>query len=269
MTAAFARTLTSANVNDPDTPPTSTLPHALFVSPPEPRRRPTLVTVVLAMLGTLAVAALVFAVAYTLTGSPAPAVNGDALAPADVTTPTVKASATPRPTTSREAGDQPHPGASPQASVGPSLTTNASATATNSGAFSVIVDNTTSGRFTASANWSTSNTSTQRYGANYRSVGPIHESDPAWYKVNIPSTGTYQIQAWYPANSGYNSATPYVIVTTSGNKTVTVDQRVKGGAWVTLGMFTLAAGDRNVVGVSRWSAASGPVVADAIRVSRN
>lgn len=40
-----------------------------------------------------------------------------------------------------------------------------------------------------------------------------------------------------------------------------------GGTWVTLGTYTLAAGDHNVVGVSRWTAGTGYVIADAVKVS--
>jgi N-acetylmuramoyl-L-alanine amidase len=134
--------------------------------------------------------------------------------------------------------------------------------------FSTIVDNTTAGRFTASSNWGTSSYSSQRYGSDYRFAEPVAASDPAWFKVNIPASGNYRIDVWYPANSGYSSAAPHVIVTSSGNQTVHVDQRTGGGTWRSLGTFHLAAGDRNLVGVSRWTSAPGLVIADAIRVTR-
>jgi uncharacterized lipoprotein YddW (UPF0748 family) len=136
-----------------------------------------------------------------------------------------------------------------------------------SGPFSAIVDNTDSGRFTASANWGTSTFSAQRYGTDYRYANPVSSSDVAWYKVNIPAAGSYKVQVWYPANAGYNSSTPYIVATTSGNVSVAVDQRTGGGTWVTLGTYTLAAGDHNVVGVSRWTAGTGYVIADAVKVS--
>lgn len=62
-------------------------------------------------------------------------------------------------------------------------------------------------------------------------------------------------------------STPYIVATTSGNVSVAVDQRSGGGTWVTLGTYTLAAGDHNVVGVSRWTAGTGYVIADAVKVS--
>jgi exopolysaccharide biosynthesis protein len=135
--------------------------------------------------------------------------------------------------------------------------------------WSSTVDNATAGRFTASANWGTSTFSSQRFGADYRFADPnTTASDPSWYKINIPQTASYEVSVWYPANSGYNDSTPFIVVTTTGNQSVRVNQRVNGGRWVTLGVFTLAAGDANKVGVSRWTAGTGYVIADAVRVTR-
>ncbi len=134
------------------------------------------------------------------------------------------------------------------------------------GSFSVVVDNATSGRFTASSNWGTSSYSSQKNGADYRFANPVLASDSAWFKVNIPSAGNYLIDTWYPANSGYNNSTPYVIAASGGNQSVVVNQQANGGTWRNLGTFNLAAGDYNVVGVSRWTSGAGYVIADAVRV---
>ncbi|SCE77683.1 N-acetylmuramoyl-L-alanine amidase [Micromonospora coriariae] len=135
-------------------------------------------------------------------------------------------------------------------------------------AWSSTVDNTTAGRFTASANWGVSSYSGQRHGADYRYADPVAASDVAWYRFAVPATASYRVEAWWPANSGYNSAAPYIVATTTGNQTVRVDQRVTGGQWRVLGTFTLPAGDANRVGVSRWSNATGLVIADAVRLTR-
>ena len=136
------------------------------------------------------------------------------------------------------------------------------------GSYSTIVDNATAGRFTARANWGTSTFSSQRYGSNYRFADPVLASDSAWFKVNIPSSGSYLVDVWYPAVAGYNTATPYVVAASSGNQTVVVNQTTGGGAWRNLGTFNLAAGDYNVVGVSRWTSSAGYVIADAVRVRK-
>ncbi|MFG3700691.1 glycoside hydrolase domain-containing protein [Micromonospora sp. NPDC047620] len=134
--------------------------------------------------------------------------------------------------------------------------------------FSVTVDNTTAGRFTASANWGTSTYSSQRIGPDYRFADPVSASDVAWYKANLPETGAYEVSVWYPAASGYNDSTPYIVATTGGNQSVRVNQRLNGGRWVSLGVFTLAAGDGDKVGVSRWTSGTGYVIADAVRITR-
>ncbi|MCF6471081.1 amidase [Nonomuraea sp. MG754425] len=134
--------------------------------------------------------------------------------------------------------------------------------------WTTTVDNTTSGQFTASANWGTSAYSSQRYGADYRFADPLAASDPAWYSATIPSAGTYQVEVWYPADPGYNSSAPYIVATSGGNQTVYVDQRSGGGAWRSIGSFSLNAGTYNVVGVSRWTSGTGYVIADAVRISR-
>ncbi|WBB80663.1 N-acetylmuramoyl-L-alanine amidase [Micromonospora sp. WMMD882] len=136
------------------------------------------------------------------------------------------------------------------------------------GAWSTVVDNSTAGRLTASSNWGISTYSGQRYGADYRYADPAQVSDVAWYRVNVPATASYRVDAWWPANSGYNSSAPYIVATTTGNRTVYVDQRTGGGQWRALGTFTLPAGDANRVGVSRWTTGAGLVVADAIRLTR-
>lgn len=130
----------------------------------------------------------------------------------------------------------------------------------------IIVDNATSGRFTASSNWATSSYSAQRYGADYRYANPQAISDAAWFKASIATAGNYEVFVWYPANSGYNSSTPFIVATSSGNQTITVNQQINGGVWFSLGTFSMTAGDYNAVGVSRWTSGAGYVIADAVRL---
>lgn len=131
-------------------------------------------------------------------------------------------------------------------------------------AFSVIVDN--GGAFTASGNWGFSSFTSTRYGADYRYATPYAGSDAAWFNVTLPSDGAYEVFAWWPANAAYNSATPFVVMSAGGSVVVHEDQRVNGGKWNSLGTFSLKGGKQDLVGVSRWSSASGYVIADAVRI---
>ncbi|MET7704814.1 glycoside hydrolase domain-containing protein [Micromonospora sp. NPDC005413] len=134
--------------------------------------------------------------------------------------------------------------------------------------WTATIDNSTSGGFTASADWGTSAYSGQRFGTDYRFATPLSSSDVAWYRSTIPATGNYEISVWYPADAGYNNQTPYLVATTTGNRSVSVDQRANGGRWVSIGVFALSAGTGNKVGVSRWTSGTGIVVADAVRITR-
>ncbi|MFC7109763.1 hypothetical protein ACFQQB_60875 [Nonomuraea rubra] len=139
---------------------------------------------------------------------------------------------------------------------------------TPAAAATITVDNATAGQFIASAGWGTSAWSAQRYGADYRFATPdTTASDVAWFKASIPAAGPHLVEIWYPADPGYNSAAPFMVATADGTRSVLVDQRANGGRWVSLGTFTLAAGDYNVVGVSRWTSQPGYVVADAVRIT--
>ncbi|MGI5162574.1 family 10 glycosylhydrolase [Microbispora sp. CA-102843] len=139
--------------------------------------------------------------------------------------------------------------------------------ATSTGASGIVADN-AGPSFTASSAWGVSAYSAQRYGADYRFATPVAASDPAWFTATIPSAGSYRVEVWYPSDPGYNSATPYIVATSSGNRTVSVDQRTGGGQWRSLGTFALPAGTSKVVGVSRWTSATGYVVADAVRITK-
>lgn len=143
---------------------------------------------------------------------------------------------------------------------------------TQSSSWSTIIDNNTAGRTTFSANWGASTYSSQRYGSDYLYADPQAISDPVTYKVNIPSTGNYDIYAWYPANSGYNASTPVVIyqanATNTGTEPVskTLNQQTGGGQWNYVGTFRLLAGDRTLIAVSRWTSGAGYVIADAFKI---
>lgn len=134
-------------------------------------------------------------------------------------------------------------------------------------AWSTVVDN-TSGGFRASANWGVSTYSSQRYGADYRYADPTPASDAAYYSATLPSAGNYKIETWYPANTGYNATTPYVVFASGGNQTVVVNQQGNGGKWNAVGTFAFGTGARDVVAVSRWTSGAGYVIADAVRITK-
>ncbi|MGH3715126.1 MAG: hypothetical protein ACRDT4_16935 [Micromonosporaceae bacterium] len=139
---------------------------------------------------------------------------------------------------------------------------------TDGGAWSSIVDDATSGQFTASDAWKAADDQPQQYGTGYRYAAPSLLDDPAWFRTAVPEEGDYEVSVWYPAAPDHNAAASFLVRTATDVDVVTVDQRSSGGTWVSLGVFSLAEGEYDVVGVSLLSADLGDVVADAIKLTR-
>lgn len=124
-------------------------------------------------------------------------------------------------------------------------------------------------RFSASSHWTELALKTSQNGAAVRTASPdTTASDAAWFKFAIPSNGSYKVDVWNSGDREGSASAPHLVATTAGTKTVMVDQTAGGTGWKTIGNFTLAAGDRNVVGISRWTGGSGRLVADAVRITQ-
>ncbi len=129
------------------------------------------------------------------------------------------------------------------------------------------VDDSAADRFRASSSWRRGSSVPNRYGAGYRSARPKALSDAALYRLHVPQTARYALEAWWPVSTAFNRAVPVGVETTAGRRWVRADQRYHGGRWVPLGTFLLRAGDDWSLRISRWTSARGAVVADAIRLT--
>lgn len=136
-----------------------------------------------------------------------------------------------------------------------------------SSTYKQVVDN-SSARFSAPKAFKVSTYSNQKYGKNYRYTSPRNARGAAKFKFRVPQKGRYGLYAWWPANSGYNSRTRFLVLTTEGWKIKIVNQRERGGRWVELGVYTLPAGDRVYVQVPRRSSAKGYIIADAVMIRK-
>lgn len=140
---------------------------------------------------------------------------------------------------------------------------------TASNVYKQVVDNKTAGRFYASSRWISSTFSSQRYGTDYRVLKtPLSITDNAKFKIKTPAKDTYKVYARWPADSGYNPRTRFLIRTASGWKSRFVNQRQNGGKWVYLGQYVLNAGDSYRIQVSSRSGYKGYIIADAVMIKR-
>jgi hypothetical protein len=138
------------------------------------------------------------------------------------------------------------------------------------GTYTQVVDNATSGRFRASDRWiSSTYHSATNYGAGHKVLKkPMSVSDNAAYKIATPAKDSYAVYGWWPADPGYNDRTTFRIQTVNGWVKKVVNQRTHGGTWVSLGTYTLGAGDSYRVEVSSKSTGKGYIIADAVKIVR-
>lgn len=118
-----------------------------------------------------------------------------------------------------------------------------------------------------SADWASSTSVSGYYGTGYYVASSKAVSDSVNFEFYLPAAATKEVFAWWTAATDRTTAAPFVIFNADGTKITSVsqNQQANGGRWNSLGRYAFTAG-WNKVSVSRWTSATGVVVADAIRV---
>jgi len=131
----------------------------------------------------------------------------------------------------------------------------------------VIVDNTDAG-FTKSSNgWGESSYSGD-YGSNYYyTSGNNYGTAWARWTVDIPAPGTYEVFAWWVATSDRVSNATYRIFHNGVENTVSVNQRINGSTWNSLGSFYFSGGGNEYIQLNATTSGTSKYCADAIKVS--
>jgi len=111
--------------------------------------------------------------------------------------------------------------------------------------------------------WSTSTGDTQKYGDDLRFHEAGTGSDTATWTPNIPRAGTYNVYAWWSADSNRATNAKYTVYYDAGSDVVEVNQKTQGGQWNSLGAYSFTAGTSGSVVLS--DDADGLVIADAVR----
>ncbi len=127
----------------------------------------------------------------------------------------------------------------------------------------IIIDNPAAG---VVGSWQTGNTSSDRYGADYRYKSQGDGFAYLEYTPNILTAGAYDVSEWHPAGGNRTTDAPYVISSDGGTTTVSVNQKNNGGQWNLLGTFNFAAGINGNVRITDGYSDGNPVViADALK----
>jgi hypothetical protein len=114
--------------------------------------------------------------------------------------------------------------------------------------------------------WITSTLTSGYQGTNYLHDGNTGKGTKSvTFTPNLPSNGMYQVYIRYTALSNRATAVPVDIVSFDGTNTATVNQRLNGGQWVSLGSHAFTAGTSGFVRVRTTGTTDGYVIADAVR----
>jgi len=128
----------------------------------------------------------------------------------------------------------------------------------------LVIDNRDGARVTTSGRWSLTSWTPGFYATDYLSATP-GSNCTAVFTPNLPRAGYFKVYVQYPAN-GARGISPITVAHEDGTQlyATSVDQRTRGGEWVSLGAFHFNAGQGPAVTISSLNA-GGYVSADAVR----
>ncbi|UIX29689.1 golvesin C-terminal-like domain-containing protein [Streptomyces sp. GQFP] len=129
----------------------------------------------------------------------------------------------------------------------------------------VVADNDDASRYeVVSGEWNKATGVAGSYGPTYRTRPAGTGGSVVRWRLEVPTSGRYEVAVWFTAHTNRASNAPYVVNHADGSTVIPVDQRERGGQWVSLGSFRFTPGQPATVELS--DAADGYVVADAVRL---
>jgi N-acetylmuramoyl-L-alanine amidase len=134
--------------------------------------------------------------------------------------------------------------------------------ATPSLAAELIVDN-SDGAVVVKGKWTTTNTTTGFFGADYLFRTPGDGSSSVTWPFPSGAAGRYDVFARWSAGPNRATNANYQVNSNAGGSSVPVNQKINGGSWQSLGSFDFQPGKGQ--GITLTDKADGVVVADAIR----
>jgi uncharacterized lipoprotein YddW (UPF0748 family) len=126
----------------------------------------------------------------------------------------------------------------------------------------IVVDNSDPGFFTVGT-WASGSYGSP-YGSDYRWASYGTGAAATWI-FSLPTTGTYDVSAYWVEGSNRAPDAPYIVHYAGGTDTVRVDQRQSGERWNKLGSYTFEAGMGGQATLTN-EASAGVIIADAVRL---
>ncbi|XHR30642.1 MAG: family 16 glycosylhydrolase [Chthoniobacteraceae bacterium] len=129
----------------------------------------------------------------------------------------------------------------------------------------LIMDNTDTTGVTITGSWTASTSTKGYYGSNYLHDGNTGQGTKSIrYTPTLSTSGSYQVFARWTADTNRATNVPISITSTSGTKTVYVNEQSNNGVWVYLGTYAFNSGTTGNLLISN-TGANGYVTADAVR----
>ncbi|MEV6104260.1 FAD-dependent oxidoreductase [Streptomyces sp. NPDC051940] len=129
----------------------------------------------------------------------------------------------------------------------------------------VIVDNAAPTGISTAGTWYTSRSVSGYYGPDFVHDGNTNKGTTRLrFRPSLATSRKYTVYLRWTAASNRATNVPVDIVHAGGTTTKTVNQRLQGGQWVSLGSYSFAAGTTGSV-LIRTSGTNGYVIADAVR----
>lgn len=129
----------------------------------------------------------------------------------------------------------------------------------------VVMDDADASGVTITGAWTSSTFDPNYYGTDYLHDGNTGKgAKSVTFTPTLPVAGSYEVFARWTAGSNRASNTPIAIAYVGGTANVQVDQRSNGGVWVSLGIYSFAAGTGGSVTIGT-TGTTGYVIADAVR----
>jgi hypothetical protein len=128
----------------------------------------------------------------------------------------------------------------------------------------MVVDNADAEGVTVGGVWTLSASTTGFNGLNYLHDGNTGSGKSVRFTPNLPAGGRYQVYLRWTSEMNRASNVPIDVNHADGTTTLSVNQRLNGGAWLLAGVFRFEAGTFGNV-VIRNTGANGYVIADAVR----
>jgi hypothetical protein len=129
----------------------------------------------------------------------------------------------------------------------------------------IVIDNTDSASVSFTGTWTSSVWADDYYGADYLHDGNEDKGMKSiTFTPDIENTEEYEVFMWWTASEGRASNVPVTINYSGGSAQQTINQKVNGAQWISLGTYSFAAGTSGNLVISTTDT-DGAVIADAVK----